>query len=113
MPDGPDIQARLQALREAYAEQLPDKLAEVVQQWAEMQTRPWNPEQAVVLHRRLHTLAGSAPTFGFPEIGQRARQAERLLKPWNSEQRTPGEEECAELNGHIQALCTGHGDLRA
>ncbi|HFE31708.1 MAG TPA: hypothetical protein ENJ17_00205 [Gammaproteobacteria bacterium] len=113
MPDESDIQARLQALRTAYAEQLPDKLAEVARQWAGMQAQPWSPEQAAVLHRQLHTLAGSAPTFGFADIGRRARQAERLLKAWSNALHGPGEGEAAELNGHIQALCTGHGDLRA
>ncbi len=104
MPDGDDVQARLQALREAYAEQLPETLAEVARQWAEMQRRPWRHERADSLSRRLHTLAGSAPTFGFADIGRRARQAERLLNAWRERGRAPGENDIAELDGHIHAL---------
>jgi len=105
MPDEHDIQARLKALREAYAKQLPGKLAEVARQWAEMQRQPWEAERVRALYCSVHTLAGSAPTFGFSEIGQRARHAEHLLKAWNSEQRRPSQDETAELDGHIHTLC--------
>lgn len=111
MPDEADIQARLQALRAAYAEQLPDRLAEVARQWAGLQGQPWNPEQAAILHRQLHTLAGSAPTFGFPDLGQRACRAEGLLKAWHGEGRAPSRGEMAELDGHIHALCNAEAAL--
>ncbi len=105
MPDEDDIQTRLKALREAYAKQLPDKLADVARQWRTMQDQSWNPDQARSLHRRIHTLAGSAPTFGFDDVGQRARHAEHLLKTWNNVQHPPGEDEITELAGHIHTLC--------
>ncbi|VAW95331.1 diguanylate cyclase (GGDEF domain) with PAS/PAC sensor [hydrothermal vent metagenome] len=107
MPDEDDIQARLKALREAYAKQLPDKLTDIARQWASMQHQPWDFGQVKSLHRQIHTLAGSAPTFGFDTVGQQARHAENLLKTWNNEQRTPGEDEIAGLTGHIHSLCNG------
>ncbi len=105
MPDKEHIQARLEALREAYAKQLPDKLADVARQWRALQDQPWDPGRARNLHRHVHTLAGSAPTFGFDDVGRQARHAEHLLKTWNNAQHLPGEDEIAELAGHIRTLC--------
>ena len=105
MPDEHDILIRLKALREAYAKQLPDKLTDVARQWAGMQGQPWDFERAKTLHRSMHTLAGSAPTFGFDDVGRWARHAEHLLKAWLSEQHIPGQHEIARLDMHIHTLC--------
>lgn len=113
MSDDSDIQARLKALREAYAKQLPDKLVEVAEQWRVMHQQSWDVDRAKALHRSVHTLAGSAPTFGFSGVGQRARRAEHLLKAWLSEMHTPGQNEIAELATHIHTLCNEPGNHAA
>ncbi|NOX76831.1 MAG: diguanylate cyclase [Gammaproteobacteria bacterium] len=85
----PDIQARLQALREVYAKQLPPKLQSLVKMWETLSESNWNWDIASELYRELHTLAGSASTFGFPEIGQQASIAEHMIKIWVTEHRVP------------------------
>jgi len=110
MSDDSDIQTRLKALREAYAKQLPDKLVEVAEQWQVMQQQPWDADRAKALHRSVHTLAGSAPTFGFNGVGQWARRAEHLLKAWHSEQHAPVQHEIAELAVLIHTLCNECGN---
>ena len=111
MADGVDIQARLEALRAAYAEHLPDKLAEIETHWQSMRDGEWDDGDARTLHRLVHTLAGSAPTFGFAEVGSRARDAERLLKSWSSRQHRPDREERRALDEHIHILCDDDGLL--
>lgn len=78
----PDIQARLKALQDAYARQLPAKLAEARALWDELCNDGWDEDKLKSLHQQVHTLAGSAPTFGFEQIGQTARAIEQRIKAW-------------------------------
>ncbi len=100
----PDIQAKLQALREAYARQLPSKLQSLVQAWKMLTENNWNWDNAAELYRELHTLAGSAPTFGFAELGQQANAAEQLLKIWVTEQVAPEVEPRQQLGIMLEKL---------
>ncbi len=93
MVDQADIQAQLQALREGYARQLPEKLAEVEALWQALTDGVWAWDKAEGLQRLTHTLAGSAPTFGFPEVGQQARKLEQRAKAWRADSCVPGESE--------------------
>ncbi len=73
----------LQHLRDTaqqYAAGLPAKILEIKSIWQELLDQPWNNARFAELHRKLHTVAGSAGTFGFPEVGQGARVAEALIK---------------------------------
>lgn len=57
------------------------------------------------IHRHAHSLAGSAPTFGFPAMGQSARDLERLIAPHLS-----GDEvapvDVDEVVGGVAAVCS-------
>ena len=61
----------LDELRAEYRRDLPAKLERLAALWSARQL----PE----LHRALHTLAGSAGTFGLREISEAAREAEHYL----------------------------------
>lgn len=41
-----------------------------------------SPDQLQNIHRRLHKLAGSAGSFGFPRLSARARELELVLQRW-------------------------------
>jgi len=56
------------------------------------------------LRRELHTIAGSAKTFGLPAVTDAARAAERFLDPWCDARRTPAPAEWATLNTLLAAL---------
>lgn len=75
------LQEKLRALEAIFLQKLPSKIAEITQTLGQVVERPDNKEAMIVLHRHLHTMAGSAGTFGFAEIGAQARVFESRLKP--------------------------------
>ncbi len=75
-----DFFARLRALNDKFAASIPETLARM-----RNQRRAFNPEapdEASIraLHETLHTIAGSAATFGFRTFGQKARALEQRLR---------------------------------
>ena len=72
--------ARLNALNDKFAASIPDTLGRL--DAARSQFNPHAPDAALIkeLHQILHTVAGSAATFGFHGLGQHARQLEQRLR---------------------------------
>jgi HPt (histidine-containing phosphotransfer) domain-containing protein len=72
--------ARLNALNDKFAAGVPDTLARL--QGLRDSFVPEAPDQDLVkeLHQVLHTVAGSAATFGFRVLGHQARQLEQRLR---------------------------------
>lgn len=72
--------ARLRALNDKFAAGVPDTLARL--QAARSAFDPEAPNPAIVqdIHQVLHTIAGSAATFGFRVLGQQARALEQRLR---------------------------------
>ncbi|RZU47674.1 response regulator receiver modulated diguanylate cyclase [Fluviicoccus keumensis] len=70
----PDKPARLRALQQAYGEELPKRLGEL-----RILGDTLSPENLETLLRRVHTLAGSAGTFGYARLGAEARRLEEQL----------------------------------
>ena len=70
----------LQELFRRYAEQLPESIGEIEDLWAKVAS---GADMAALksLHRALHSIAGSGETFGFPQVGSRARAMELALAP--------------------------------
>ena len=75
-----DFFARLNALNEKFAASVPETLARLRQQRAAL--NPVSPDAAAIkqLHQSLHTIAGSAATFGFRMFGQQARALEQRMR---------------------------------
>ena len=86
------LQEKLRALEAIFLQKLPSKFDEITETLQQVVERPDDHEAMVVLHRHLHTMAGSAGTFGFAEIGAQARLFESTLKPhleglpWNADE---------------------------
>ncbi|MBF0590297.1 MAG: diguanylate cyclase [Magnetococcales bacterium] len=74
------VQEKLEAARHSYAAKLPAKLDEIDAQWHALADDAWDEERFGLLHRMVHTICGSAGTFGLPEVSQTARTAEIRLK---------------------------------
>jgi hypothetical protein len=70
---------RLAALFKSYRDALPARLHELETKWEELK-RGWNPPCAVEFDRACHNLAGSAPSFELPEIGEAAKAVEYDMK---------------------------------
>lgn len=75
-----DFFARLNALNDKFASSVPSTMARLRD--TRMRFDPSLPDNALVaeLHQMLHTIAGSAATFGFRVLGQQARQLEQRLR---------------------------------
>jgi len=71
---------KLRALRESFARQIPDKVRSIAEQWAKVVVTPTERAGLHDLAILLHTLTGSALTFGFRNVGAAAGDAERLVK---------------------------------
>lgn len=109
MPDyDNDIEDQLKALREAYAVSLPEKFAQIKACHAGIMSGDDDVEEKIILlHRLLHGIAGSGATFGFSELGQKARQIEQIIKKWMVQRDRPCSEEKTEVSNlltHFMAL---------
>jgi len=95
LPAGPEFDA----LRAEYRQALAAKLDALGAQWAQVAGGDGAALEPLV--RALHTLAGSAGTFGFAQIGTAARAAEDFLHT-----RTPpfGPEDKSEVERLLQDL---------
>jgi HPt (histidine-containing phosphotransfer) domain-containing protein len=75
-----DFRARLNALSDKYAASVPGLLASIGLALARCRAEQWAAPALVELHRALHTVAGSAGTFGFGVLGQECRRLEQALR---------------------------------
>ncbi len=83
------ISDRIAALFQEYRNQLPERLAQIETQFADLKGDPANIEKQSSLVFLLHKLAGSGATFGFDEITRIARQWEHMIQPRLKQAPTP------------------------
>ena len=106
----PTLEERLSVLREAYRQQVPAKLNEISALWSSLNTGDWDWDIAHKIHLRTHTLAGSAPTFGFVKLGQNARRIEHLCKQWIDNNKAPSEDERNKTSAILTVLVSNEED---
>lgn len=73
-------QEKLDALRRRLAERLPGIVAEIETACREWMAAPADAARHEKAVRTSHTLAGTAGTYGYLELGQAARALELLLR---------------------------------
>lgn len=73
------IENKLQALLIAYTNSLPMKLEAINTQWLDL-CKQWDSQAFITFHRAVHSLCGSAGTYGYTALGQSARQVELYIK---------------------------------
>jgi HPt (histidine-containing phosphotransfer) domain-containing protein len=88
-PSDPAFQDRLQALRDKYAASVPERMAAIRDALALCRgdlTAPHIDQ----LHHALHSVAGSAGSFGFHALGAESRRIEQMVRsvmeagaPWD------------------------------
>jgi len=98
-----DFQARLQELRVLYAESLPEKMAAIDDQWKSLEEE-WDWKVVAVLHQMVHSLAGSGGSFGYAELGMRAREIEIEIKSVINTKSIPAVEKWIEIVTKINNL---------
>jgi diguanylate cyclase (GGDEF)-like protein len=73
------IQEKLQALFVDYTKKLPGKINMLEKQWQNL-FQAWDQEKLVEFHRAVHSLCGSAGTYGYKALSIAARELEIYLK---------------------------------
>jgi len=74
------VQEKLAALQHDYIRNLPGKLGTITRQYALLKSGSGKTQALDELHLLAHNLAGTAGTFGCPEISAAARTYDELLK---------------------------------
>jgi HPt (histidine-containing phosphotransfer) domain-containing protein len=81
MPASPErVRAQLAALKRTYVAGLPEKLSAIERAFRSAFSPRWKEQSCADAYRLIHSLAGSAGTYGFGKLGRVARSAEALLK---------------------------------
>ncbi|XKH02035.1 diguanylate cyclase [Marinobacter nauticus] len=75
-----DVSSRLADLRKRFAARAAGDLEELERRARVMREQGFDQAVMADVCARLHRLAGSAGTFGFPEMGEAARSLEKMLK---------------------------------
>jgi len=96
--------AELAALNAEYRAKLALRLAALDVLAMELAVGQPDADRLNDLRRELHTIAGSAKTFGLPAVTDAARAAERFVDPWCDSGRRPGAAEWAEFKTLLTAL---------
>ena len=104
MADLNKLQAQLQALSDAYAVQLPEKLQQIEQTWNQLPQNEWDDEGFENLHRMVHSLTGSGKTFGFGLLSDVARGLEQYLKQLVQVKMVLSEEQREHVQGLMREL---------
>jgi chemotaxis protein histidine kinase CheA len=79
-PLNESVQEKLKELRKSFSAQLPMKLRQIEEVWEGLVQEGWDPKKAEQATQLLHTLAGTAGTFGFSSIRAAARSMGAVLK---------------------------------
>jgi len=92
---------KFQPLRDAYGAALPGRITKICDAWARLEdvgaeTVDWRELKCLV-----HTIAGSAGTFGFHAVGDKARELEDFM---SGLEQYPKDERKAEIERHLAAL---------
>lgn len=97
-----DIQARLQALRDDFAAQLPGRIDDIERAWLSRDTA--SAAELHELYRKVHSLAGAAGTFGMADLSTEARRIEDYLRPLLKGDTTPLDAAAADIGAGIVQL---------
>lgn len=90
-------------LRAEYRGSLPAKLVRLRSLWARVACEEPDPDALEILKRELHTMAGSAGSFGLPLVSTAAAAAEDALSDLKEGSR-PGAKRVAKFNDLFDRL---------
>lgn len=99
-----EFRRQLDLLSADYRARLPEKTAEIARLWGNLVTGMAPTTSLVDLRRELHTLCGSAKTFGAGYVSDLAAAAEALVEPICEQGSLPGAAEIAEMTRLLDAL---------
>lgn len=75
-----ELNAKLETLRQSFVAQLPTRFTDIDTAWQQVLAGDGDQAALATVHRLVHSLTGTAGTFGMMELSEHARATERLLK---------------------------------
>ncbi len=84
-----DLARELEAFAAEYRAGLPQRLADIDAAWSAVRDGTANPDTLRALLRGLHSIAGSALTFGLPALSTAAAAAEDWIEPYSERAEPP------------------------
>ena len=94
---------RMQELHDKYCKQLPEKYREIEQGWKEYQTDFSNTDFFEAFYRYIHTLKGTAATFGFTKQADICFEVQKVLTDIQDRHASP-EDAIKIINEHLEEL---------
>lgn len=91
-----DLGKEFQKLRTEFRGSLPAKLRRLRSLWERIDCEEPDPDALEILKRELHTMAGSAGSFGLPQVSKVAAVAEEALEGLKEGSR-PGKKRAAKF----------------
>lgn len=82
MDKNADIALKLQALRDSYTARLPSEIQSLRDLVGNLAEPELQLDALNQLNQKLHKLAGSAGSFGFPDLGKQAKKLELQTQSW-------------------------------
>ncbi|MDH4286331.1 MAG: response regulator, partial [Gallionella sp.] len=104
MSDVKDFHAKLKALGDGYATQLPEKLEQIQNAWEKLPDSTWDDENFRKFYHLIHSLTGSGKTFGFKMISDVSLVLEEFLKPLKVAKQPLNPEQSARIRDLIGEL---------
>ena len=100
----PAMPVELLALRQQFAAKLGDRLKGIRDLYRDLVPAAWVPTEVETLHRMVHSLTGSAGTFGMPKLSDAARRLESELSVWLRHTHGPDAVAWSAIGAQIAAL---------
>jgi HPt (histidine-containing phosphotransfer) domain-containing protein len=100
----PALLAFLEEQRADYTRSLPRRLEQVGLLWQQILRGEDLAQALPTLERHAHSLAGSAATFGWAELGLAAQALELALEPHVGKDQALAPEACAKLGKAVEEL---------
>lgn len=98
------LKAKMLALREKYCLALPEKYRDIEQSWTDYQTNLSNPEFIDTFYRLIHTLKGTASTFGFVTQGDICFEIQKLIIDAKENNAIISADEIQQIQHHLDNL---------
>ncbi|HTT37063.1 MAG TPA: response regulator [Burkholderiales bacterium] len=102
----------LEQITEEFVRSLPGKLEEIASLWRSVNEEGAPPDLLDTLHRKVHSLVGSAGTFGLGRVAEAARALERELKRTSGTRPSPNLGDSSQLAGLVHELVCSAGQSR-
>ena len=98
-----DLGKEFQRLRLEFRGSMPAKLTRLRSLWVRIDCEEPDADALEILARELHTMAGTAGTYGLPQVSKAAASAEEALAGLRAGSR-PGAKRAAKFRGRFEAL---------